>query len=195
MNERWISTLCRVVAILCCLAPGSAPAQEHQAEGQAEHEEHFHRNEAAFLLGATYEAEAGDTLFTVGGEYARRLTPRVGVAAAFEHLSDVGAWVFVFPVGVRVYRGLTLTAAPGFEHTSRRSEGGHEADEPGESSPEGAESNEGADNLFLFRIGAAYVFELKKRYSIAPGVAYDWVNEERGTATAIVYGVKFGIGF
>jgi hypothetical protein len=49
--------------------------------------------------------------------------------------------------------------------------------------------------LFLFRIGAAYVFEVGERYWIAPGVAYDWVNEELGTATATVYGVKFGIGF
>lgn len=192
MNERPISTMCRVLAMVCCLAAGSAPAQEHHAG----HEEHFHRNEATFLLGVTHEAEAGNNLFTLGGEYAHRLTPRVGVAAAFEHLSDVGAWVFVFPLGVRVYRGLTLTAAPGFEHTSRRSKGGHEAVAHGELSHEEATSDEGgAENLFLFRIGAAYVFEFGARYSIAPGVAYDWVNEEHGTATAIVYGVKFGIGF
>lgn len=176
--------------LLGCLLAAPAAAQEHETPAGAEHAEHFHRNEAVFLLGATYETEAGENLFTVGGEYARKLTPRVGVSAAFEHLSQLGAWVFVFPVGFRVYEGWTVAVAPGFEHTSRRGgDGGESAHE------EPAPDDNGADNLFLFRVGVSYTIEVGERYSIIPGVAYDWVNEEHGTAGAWVYGAKFAIGF
>ena len=176
----------------CLFASFPALAQEHPSDEHGE--EHFHPNEAAFLLGATFEAESRDNLFTVGGEYARRLTPRLTAGAGFEHLSDVGAWVYVFPVGFRVFRGLTFSLAPGFEHISRRR--GGEGERHGVA-PEvtTVATDGGADNLFLFRIGAGYAFELGERYSITAGVAYDWINEERTIETAVVYGVKLGIGF
>jgi len=196
-----------VGVIVCGLLSVPAVAQESEPEKRAqperheqqepeEHEEHFHENELAFFLGVTHEAEAGDNLFTVGGEYGRKFTPRIGAAAAFEHLSDVNAWVFVFPVALRVYEGFHVSTGPGIEHLSRRS-GGPEPEAPVEEDAlhEAEGGDEGADNLFLWRVGVAYLFEFGERYVISADVAYDWVFEEHGTARAWVSGIKFAVGF
>jgi hypothetical protein len=163
----------------------SASAQEHGSEASG-HEEHFHRNELALVLASTYEAGEEKNLFTVGGEYERRFTSRLGAGATFEHLSEVGGWVFIFPITFRVYRELKLLAGPGFEHQSRRPE--EHGDVPGEVGGE-------AENLFLFRIGVHYGFELGERYSIVPGIELDWIDEEHGVARALVYGVNLGVAF
>lgn len=83
------------------LSRAGARAQEHE-EGASEPGEHFHRNELALVLASTYEAEEGKNFFTIGGEYERRFSPRLGLSATFEHLSDVGSWVFIFPATFRV---------------------------------------------------------------------------------------------
>ena len=168
------------------LAASPSWAQEHSQHVSESHE-HFHRNELALVLASTYEAEKGKNFFTIGGEYERRLTSRFGISATVEHLSDVDAWVFVFPVTIRLVRGLKFMIGPGFEHLSRRASlEGHE--DPHESSPESSPAEEGADKLFLFRFGVHYGFEFGGRYSITPGVDLDLINEEHGLAKAIVYG-------
>lgn len=176
-----------VLATLLLGATGSA--QEPGREASQSHEEHFHRNEFTLVLASTYEAEEGENLFTVGGEYERRFTPRIGVSGTFEHFSDVGAWVFVFPATFRVWRGLKLLAGPGLEHVSRRGNGQEET----QNGEETAES--GADNLFLFRFGAQYGFELGERFAIVPSIEFDLVDESEGVAKAVVYGVNFAIAF
>jgi len=188
-----------MIGLLAC-ALGSVPAAAQETEpahGEpADHEEHFHKNELVLILGVTHELEAGDNLFTIGGEYVRKFTPRIGASAAFEHLSHVNAWVFVFPVAFRVHEGFHVSTGPGIEHLSRRSGGDEAEGHVGEDEPHEVEvGDEGADNLFLWRVGAGYLFEFGGRYIISVGAAYDWVFEEHGTARAWLFGMKFAVGF
>ena len=182
------------VLLACGLIIEAGFAQEHGEPASGSHEEHFHPNEIALVLASTYEASEGQNLFTIGGEYERRLTSRFGFAGTFEHLSEVNGWVFVFPATIRIVGGLKALAGPGFEHRARRpsSEGneGH-----GGELFEGQPASRGAENLFLFRFGAHYGFEIGGRYSITPGIELDLVNEEAEVAKAVVYGVNFGIAF
>ena len=110
--------------LLGFLAVAPAVAQEpSEQEEPAEHAEveHHHRNEVVLLMGMTHEAEAGENYFTIGGEYGRMLTPRIAVTAAVEHISEIDAWGFAFPVGFAIYKGWFVTVGPGFEGSSRRS--------------------------------------------------------------------------
>lgn len=180
------------IGLLACGLAGVPAAAQETEPAPAEPAEHFHKNELVFILGVTCELEAGDNLFTIGGEYGRKFTPRIGAAAAFEHLSHANAWVFVFPVAFRVHEGFHVSTGPGIEHLSRRSgsdepEGHAEEDEP--------HGDEGADNLFLWRAGAGYLFEFGERYIVSVGAAHDWVFEEHVTARAWLFGMKFAIAF
>lgn len=183
------NTVAGIAGVVALLAGSRTFAQEHWGGAAEPHEEHFHRNELALVLASTYEAEEGENLFTIGGEYERRYTPRLGISATFEHLSRVGAWVFVFPATFRVWRGLKVLAGPGFEYLSRRPD---EQDQESHGEPM---TESGADNLFLFRFGAHYGFELGERYAIVPGIEVDLVDESEGVAKAVVYGVNFAIAF
>lgn len=149
-----------------------AYAQEHAAshEPHGEDAEHFHHNEAALFLGATYETEAEETFFTIGAEYERRFTRWFGLSGVVEYATDLDAWVVVFPVTFRLAGELKLSAGPGFEHVEE-------------------------DNLFLFRFGAAYGFELGGGVVLSPAVDLDLVDEEEEVAESIVYGVALGIAF
>ena len=155
------------------------PAQHAQEEhGGQEHEEHSHPNEVVLLLGVTHEAEGGENFFTIGGEYGRLLTPRIAVTAAFEHISDIDAWVFAFPVGFALYEGWFVTFGPGFEAVSRRREAVEELEEALEEGHhvEGDEvhaalTTTGSDNNFLLRFGSGYKFELGSRYALMAGFA------------------------
>lgn len=195
---------CLVLLSLFALAVSSVEAQSHGSDPEQHtqgepphsqsHQSHFHRNELALVLASTHESEEDENLFTIGGEYERRFTSRVGLTAGFEHLSEVDGWVFVFPLTVRIAGGLKALAGPGFEHLSRRPTlGGHEVGHSETSEEHPVES--GADNLFLFRIGAQYAFEIGERFSVAPGIALDFIDEEHGVAKAVLYGVNLGIAF
>lgn len=180
-----------------CLVTSTTWAQEHSGHSSESHEEHFHRNELALVLASTYEAEENKNLFTIGGEYERRFTPRLGVAVTVEFLDSNDARVLVFPVTIRVVQGLKFLVGPGWERKSRRSSEEHEDPhaDPHADSHEGDPVENEADNLFLFRFGVHYGFEFGGRYSITPGIDLDLISEEHGVAKAIVYGVNFGIAF
>lgn len=57
------------------------------------------------------------------------------------------------------------------------------------------EEHEPESSHFLFRVGVRYVFEPSERYSIAPTLEIDFVDEPEGVSTAIVDGLTFGFGF
>ncbi len=164
-------------------------AQQH---GES-NEEHFHRNEIAFVIANTYEAAEGENFFTLGAEYARLFTERFGVTGELEVLPDPNAWIFVVPFTFKVAGELGMFAGAGLEHLSRRTGSGGEEGEGGEHDENAEES--GADNLFLFRVGAGYHIPLGARFFMTPHVALDFVKEEHEVAKALVYGVKVGFGF
>lgn len=144
-----------IVSVACVIVASVASAQEPTEPTEhtehAEGEEHEHKNGLAFVAANTYEAEDEANFFTLGGEYSRALTERLGIIAEFEYLPKPNAWVFVVPVKVIVWREHEVFGGPGIEHLSRRSDGEDEAGGHGET-----ESESGADNLFLVRVGAAY---------------------------------------
>lgn len=130
------------------------------------------------------------------------LTPRIAVTAAVEHISEIDAWVFVFPVGFAIYKGWFVTAGPGFEGSSRRrrlveeleeeAAEGHHVDED---EINAALTTTERDRFFLLRFGTGYKYELGSRYAVMGEFAFDFVFEEHETARAFVFGVKFAVGF
>lgn len=128
-----------------------------------------HRNEIAAIVAGT--REAGDESFvTLGTEYARRLTQRVGIAGDVQYLFDADRWVVAAPVVVYVGRGAKLFSGPGFE------------------------TDDGQTHALL-RVGAAYAFEFSERYSIGPTIALDVIHEPEHWQRAMVFGMTIGAGF
>jgi hypothetical protein len=156
------------------------------------HDEHFHRNELAAIVAATSEegahGEEGRTYFTVGGEYERRLTRAIGVGAELEYLADANAWIVVAPVTFHPVGRLKVFGGVGLERKAV-----HEGEHGGHH--EGVIEESGRENLFLWRLGAAYGVEFAGRYSIGPTVSFDFVRESGAWVNAVVYGVTFGVAF
>ena len=189
-ESRRRTTILRVIAIglaISCsvLAASPALAQDLEHEGDAEH---LYRNAIIFIVAGTYEAAEKDNIFTVGVEYERLITERVGLVATLEYLPSADAWVAVFPVVFRFANGLRVFGGPGLELLPRRAPGdGHET------SSSSSEREE--ENLFLARVGGAYNFHLGGRFALVPNLSFDFVNEEHGWTQAFVYGVNLAIEF
>ncbi len=175
--------------------PPSHPAptgHSSPAGHEAAHDEHFHRNELAVIVAATYEeglhGAEGRHYFTVGGEYERRLTHAIGVGAEVEYLADADAWLFLAPVTFHPVGGLKVFGGLGLERKAV-----HEGEHGGHH--EGVSAEGGRESFFLWRIGAAYAVEFAGRYSIGPTVSLDFVRESGAWVNAVVYGVAFGVAF
>ena len=156
------------------------PEATREAEPEAEL-----RNEAATIIAATWEHEGGDTFFTLGGEYERRLTRRFGVTGEVEYLFDADQWVVA---GLAVFHpgyGVKLFAGPGFERADV---------EAGESGPPVEGASDRATH-FLFRVGAGYAVEFAHRYSIGPSVSFDVVHENDSRERGVVFGINLGVAF
>jgi hypothetical protein len=171
------------VGLVLALSAASAQAQESGPPAESESAEP--RNEVAAIIAGTWEHEGGDTFFTLGGEYERRLAPRFGVTGEVEYLFDADQWVVA---GLAVFHpgyGVKLFAGPGFERADA------EASES-EPSPEGTPER---PTHFLFRVGAGYALEFAHRYSIGPSVSYDVVHENDTRERGVVFGVNVGVAF
>ena len=191
----------------CLLGPATlGRAQEHAgrdadeaheaAEGHEAHGEEHARNALGIVLGGTYESEEEDTFFTIGVEYERLLNPKFAVLLGVEYITEVDALVAVLPFAYRHASGWRLLAGPGIElktrrpHLEREHEGGHGIAEeivdrlPGEE-----------ENLFLWRFGVGYNFEVGERYAIAPHVDLDFVREDGHWVEAVVFSVSIGFDF
>jgi len=182
--KRLAITSTLLTLVLCAIpADGQeppAPTAPREADAEAEP-----RNEAAAIIAGTWEHEGGDTFFTLGGEYERRLTSRFGVTGEVEYLFDADQWVVA---GLAVFHpayGLKLFAGPGFERADV---------ETGESEPLIEETPERATH-FLFRVGAGYALEFAHRYSIGPSVSFDVVHENDTRERGVVFGVNLGVVF
>jgi hypothetical protein len=167
-----------------CLSDATpARAQETQKPvGQAEPRdgpELEHRNEVAGVIAGTWDDGEGEGFLTLGVEYERRFTPRLGVVAEVERLFDADRWIAAAPFTFRPVPALKLFAGPGFERSSE--EIPHEPDE--------------TETRFLFRIGAAYAWEFAERYSFGPTFSLDYIREEDQWNYALVFGVTLGVAF
>jgi hypothetical protein len=175
---------CFAVAALLSLGPcvSRASAQEARPPSTTPaQEEAEHQNELAAVVAATKEHE-GETFFTLGVEYERRLTPKLGVGGEIEYLFDADRWIVVVPLVLHPGYGLKIFGGPGFER----------------SQVEGTETEPDLDEResnFLLRIGAGYVLEFAERYSVTPTVSVDFIREPDEWNHAFVYGVSVGVAF
>ncbi len=157
---------------------GEAVATGHGAEEA----EHHHANELALFLGGTHEDATGETGFTVGLEYERDLSHRLGMSFVAEHVSEIDAWVFLAPVTLRPVEGLGLKlyGGPGVESKD---------------SPEASGHGDDRESSFVLRGGVGWVLELGERMSLTPQLEMDYAREDGEWERAIVFGVAVGAGF
>src|SRR5262245_24408587 len=118
-----MGSLLRTLALVVPLLPWPAAAQETPARPAAsalepDEASEARVNEAALVVAGTREPEGDEheTSLTIGAEYERRLTRRLGVVAEIEYVSGPGSWIVAAPVVVHLPRGVKLFTGPGFEH-------------------------------------------------------------------------------
>jgi hypothetical protein len=163
-------------------APGTGPQEAEEAGEEP-------ANEVALVLAGTREREEKNTSFTIGAEYERRLTKRLGIVAELEFVNGPDSVVFAAPFVFRPTGGFKLFVGPGLE---RRPVGG-EGEPPGVE--EGLEHT-GHENLFLWRMGTGYAWEFSERYVLGPTVYLDFIREAaKEWKRAFVFGVSLGVAF
>ncbi len=108
---------------------------------------------------------------------------------------DIGAGGRRGPLSLLLLVGWLLVSFPALDREHPADEHGEEHVHPNEAAFRIGATFEAQSRDNLSTVGGGYVFELGERYSIAAGDAYDWIDEEHTTETAIVYGVKLGIAF
>jgi hypothetical protein len=173
MTPSSIRPVIALVAVMLAQSALQGQEQPREPAAQAETSESELRNEAAVILAGTWEID-GDTFFTFGSEYERRLTPRIGVIGEVEYLFDADTWIVAAPVAFHPGHGVKIFGGPGFER----------ADEEGET----------ATHLLL-RLGAGYTREFAERYSLGPAVSFDFIRESGEWEHAVVVAITFGMAF
>ena len=148
--------------------------ESHEAieEYGEEHGKHLHKHHLAVFVGSTeaeeHHGEKGDPDFTLGVDYEHRLSSLFGVGGMFDWVVEGRREFLLGPIGfLHPYKGLKLFAAPCYQRI-----------------------REGEEGNFVFRVGAAWDFEIGK-YSLAPNVIYDFAGEHG----FLVLGVTLGRGF
>jgi hypothetical protein len=133
------------------------------AESEGGHE---HVNHMGLFLGNSHRG--GETGFSVGLDYERRLTDLFGFGALIEYAGgDFDSWVFGAPLYIHPYKGFRFLAAPGFEDKESKTK-------------------------FLIRAGVAYQIPFGGRWAISPEYNVDFIE---GGEKVQVYGVSIGLGF
>ena len=154
-----------MMALLVLLVPVKIPAEE---VGHGSNEKELeNRHGIELFLGNTHED--GEDGFSVGLSYEYRLSQLFGIGGIVESASGVlREWVLAVPLFLHPYKGWRFLVAPGVDI------------------PE----DEG-DNEFLFRVGAAYEFEIGEKWAITPEFNVDFVDNSE----VFVYGLSFGYKF
>ena len=177
-----------VTAIVSVLVPARLTAMEpeqhaeeqeqnettgEEYEGAKAHgEEHHHKHHMALFIGATegeeHHGEKTDPDFTLGFDYERRLSPLFGFGGMLDWVAEGNREVLIGPIGfLHPYKGSKLYAAPCYQRV-----------------------REGGQDDFVFRVGAAWDFEIGK-YSIGLHAIYDFAEEQ----DFLIVGMGFGMGF
>ena len=144
-----------------------SPAHATAASNKVPESHDSNLNRVGFFVGATTKTN-GDTEFATGLEYERRFTDLLGAGLvvewepSFEERVLVAPALFVHPVGE-----LLITVAPGAQFEEHGTQ-------------------------FVFRLGAAWEFELGHGLALAPTVNYDFVE---GAHDAISYGLVLNFAF
>jgi len=124
-------------------------------------------NHLALFLGVTH-AEEDDAAPTIGLDYERRVSERLGVGIVFrDHASgDIDSTLYAVSFSIHTASPLSFVIAPGIER-------------------------EDGDNSGVLRVGAEYEFEIGSGWSLAPALYFDITEDD----TKEVLGVATGISF
>ena len=181
-----------LLTLSCVAMPQGLLAQHGENADEAE----LHQNHFSVFLGGTTESEEDETTtsFSIGVDYERRLSRLLGIGFGAEYVFvDVGRESLAGLLGFfHVTEGIVLLGGPGLEFVQ---EPLHEVEPEGEagkiSEPSEDVETERETNL-AFRVGALYEFEVGHKYTIAPSLFVDFIENKD---PAIVWGLSFGIGF
>lgn len=150
---------------------------QHESDGS---EAGHHRHHVAFLAGGSHNTEKDGGTF--GADYEFRLSRRIGVLATYEHVGgDFREDLMAFTAAWHSWKGLRLSAGPGFDREPSETEALAERD---------SRSN-GRHVRRLFRIGGGYDFHLPRGFTVGPDFAVDFLKGEK----VLVYGINIGFGF
>ncbi len=130
-----------------------APREEAEAE---------HRNEAALIVAGTKEID-GDSFFTLGAEYERRLRPRLGVVAEIEYLFP-DRWIMAVPIVFHANHGVKIFGGPGFERA--------EVEEPEEAEDVEPDIEEHSETQSFDFVREEHEWEHAVVFGISIGVAF-----------------------
>ena len=162
IQRRSLSVFVAVMLTLTIIDVAAAETEREHPEGADSH-----RHSMELFLGNTNE-ESEDA-FTIGLGYEYRLEEHFGVGFLVEGIAgDLREWIIGVPLFIHPYKDWRFVLAPGVQH-----------------------SRDTKEEELLFRVGAAYEFEVG-RLSITPAFNVDFVNN---VGEVYVFGVGFGWGF
>ncbi|MEA3292035.1 MAG: hypothetical protein U9Q71_07025 [Pseudomonadota bacterium] len=153
------------------VVPAVSFAAEEESEEAGEEAERLNRI-AVFAGSSRKKIHTGEKVdaYTWGINYARELNDRFSLGILYEQEGgDIDAWTVIVPAFIRLGERWELQVGPGVEH-----------------------ENETDEDIFLFRAGIGYEFELSKDWVLIPEVDVDWIDVEHGDNTVFVYGVNLG---
>ena len=149
-------------------------AQEEESAGKEET-----KNDIGLFLGGTTGLEGGGTNFSIGLDYARRISSDIGLGIWGEAVvKDEMEFTFGLPIYYYIEEWY-VRVAPGVELEKEASE-----------SSEGSESTDTSVN-FLLRLGGGYEIEMSNGFAIVPSVDVDVVRSEVSLVWGAAISKKF----
>lgn len=122
-------------------------------------------NTVELFLGAS--SGDGDSGFTIGPVYERRLSELIGIGFFNEYaLGDMDKWSIGLPVFFHPHEGWRFVVAPGMQHKN-------------------------GDDDFLLRAGVGYELELAESWIVVPQFNLDFADGD----TICVFGASIGYRF
>jgi hypothetical protein len=179
--SRAILAVSAILSLTPAAFPGLAAGSEsHAASGHADRDHHAHRNHVSVFLGGSTHLNNGDTAFTCGGHYARRLSPHWSVGVIGEYASsDIERDLIVLAgAGYRLTPVFVIIGGVGAEWAQREEE------------HHGHTETEKVTEL-LVRVGVGYQIPLGERWTLNPQFLGDWTQH----TWTLVYGISLGYGF
>lgn len=136
-----------------------------QSSGAPEQHSDYYLNTIELFLGAS--SGDGDSGFTMGPTYERRLSELIGIGFFNEYaMGDMDKWSIGLPVFFHPNEGWRFVVAPGMQH-------------------------KGGDTDFLLRAGVGYELELAESWIVVPQLNLDFADGD----TIYVFGASIGYRF
>ena len=160
---------CTMIGLMMVLLVLLVPVKIHAQEAGHGRKEKGLENRHSIELFIGNAHDDGEDGFSVGLSYEYRLNQLLGIGGIVEYTGgDFKEWVLAVPFLLHPYKGWRFLVAPGV-----------------------AIPNNVDDDEFIFRVGAAYEFEIGEKWAISPEFNVDFVDNSE----VLVYGLSFGYKF